>query len=90
MYYVYILWSYEQSKFYIGYTNDIKRRLSEHRAGKVHSTKRYTQFTLLFYEAFIAQEDAIRRELYFKTTKGKKALRLMLRHSLSRHKEEER
>jgi predicted GIY-YIG superfamily endonuclease len=35
--------------------------------------------TLIFYEAFLHQQDATRREQYFKTTAGKRALKLMMR-----------
>ena len=38
---------------------------------------------LVFYEAFISKEDALRREEYFKTTKGKKSLRLIVRNSVN-------
>lgn len=37
---------------------------------------------LIFYEAFQSSKDAIRRERYLKSTKGKTTLRLMLRESL--------
>jgi len=37
----------------------------------------------MFYEAFILEKDAKRREKYFKTTKGKRVLRLMLKDSLN-------
>jgi len=82
MYYTYVLFSKQDNKFYIGYTADLKRRLSEHNNGKVYSTHRLTMPRVIFYEAFVSQEDARRREQYFKTTKGKKTLRLMLRGSL--------
>jgi putative endonuclease len=82
MYYVYVLYSKDENKFYIGSTSDLKRRVEEHKAGKVHTTCRYKSITLLFYEAFYGKEDALRRECYFKTTKGRKSLRLILRDSL--------
>ncbi len=87
MYYVYILWSCKRSKFYIGYTNNLERRLKEHREGKVHTTKRYQDHILIFYEAFTEKEDALRREKYFKTTKGKKTLRLMLHDTLIKYRQ---
>jgi len=34
MFYVYILKSEKDGKLYIGYTNDLKRRLEEHNSGK--------------------------------------------------------
>jgi putative endonuclease len=82
-FYVYVL--FDKVKFYIGLTTNLKRRLREHLTGKVYSTKRYNQkeLKLIFVEIFNNKKDARRRELYLKTTKGRKALRLMLRKSLN-------
>ena len=82
MHYVYILWSEKENKFYIGYTVDLERRLKEHGNGCCHTTARMDNPKLVFFEAFVCENDARRREQYFKTTKGKKALRLMLREGL--------
>lgn len=82
MFYTYVLWSKEDKKFYTGYSENLERRLQEHRKGHVHTTVRLKAPELIFYEAFVSKEDALRREEYFKTTKGKKILRLMLRASL--------
>ncbi|GIW65241.1 MAG: excinuclease ABC subunit C [Candidatus Parcubacteria bacterium] len=81
MYYVYVIKS-ENGKCYIGRTNDLKRRFKEHLMGKNHTTHRMKNIKLIFYECFISKEDSIRRERYFKTTKGKKSLKLILRDSL--------
>jgi putative endonuclease len=82
MYYVYILQSLKDKKLYIGYTTDLKRRIKEHKYGGSESTKKRLPFRLVFYEAFILEKDAKRREKYFKTTKGKRSLKLMLADSL--------
>ena len=82
MYYTYVLWSSEDKRFYIGYTTNLKRRLCEHKNDQVYSTSRLADLKLIFYEAFVSRKDAVRREQYFKTTKGKKALRLILRNSI--------
>ncbi|MFC1756536.1 GIY-YIG nuclease family protein [Patescibacteria group bacterium] len=82
MFYVYILYSLSDKKFYIGYTNNIERRMSEHKSGKVASTANRKNLKLIFYEAYFSKQDAERREKYFKTTKGKKVLKQMLRESL--------
>jgi putative endonuclease len=82
MHKVYILYSKKDDKFYTGYTADIDRRMKEHRYAAVHTTARYSDFTLIYYEAFLSKADAMRREGYFKTTKGKQALHLILRESL--------
>ena len=86
MHYVYVLISDVDRKFYIGYTNALKRRLREHNSGKSLSTKGRRPFTLLYYEAHLSKSDALRREHYFKTTKGKSSLRQMLRDSLNQQK----
>ena len=82
MHYTYALWSVQSQKFYIGYTTDLNRRLSEHRNDKGHATSRMDNPSLVFYEGFVSKEDALRRETYFKTTKGKKSLRLIVRSSI--------
>jgi len=48
----------------------------------VLSTQNRTPFKLLYYEAHLSKKDALRRENYFKTTKGKTTLRQMLREAL--------
>jgi putative endonuclease len=82
MHYVYVLLSQKDHKFYIGFTSDLKRRLKEHTDGKSPSTKSRRPLMLLYYEAHLSKDDAMRRENYFKTTKGKATLKLMLRGSL--------
>ncbi len=85
MFYVYILISLKDKKFYIGYTGDLRRRLKEHNAGKNISTKSRRPLKLMYYEAHLSKADAERRERYFKTTKGKATLKQMLRCSLEKH-----
>jgi len=81
MYYTYVLQSLKDKNLYIGFTSDLRRRLQQHKLGGSISTKKRLPFCCIFYEAFISKEDAKRREGYFKTNKGKKALKLMLRAS---------
>lgn len=79
MYYVYLLQSQRDKKLYTGYTENLRERLKEHNAGKNYSTKFRTPLKLIFYEAYPNKEDALRRERYLKTEKGKITVRLMLR-----------
>ena len=85
MFYVYVLLSLKDEKFYIGFTGDLRRRLKEHNAGKNISTKSRRPLKLVYYEAHLSKADAERRERYFKTTKGKATLKQMLRCSLEKH-----
>ena len=59
MYYVYVIKSKVNEKLYIGSTNNLKRRLAEHR--RKTSLKR-ASFNLVYYEAFASEVDARRRE----------------------------
>ena len=82
MYYVYVLQNKETGKLYTGYTANLLRRLKEHKNGNTQTTKTLKTNKLIFYEAFMNKMDAIRREKYFKTTKGKSSLRQTIRKSL--------
>jgi len=82
MFYVYILLSLTDYKFYIGFTQDVAKRVKEHNSGKVPSTQPRRPFEIVYYEAHLSQEDAQRRERYFKTSKGKTTLKQILKDSL--------
>ena len=83
MFYVYVLRSKKDHQFYTGYTGDLKRRLSEHHRGLSEATKPRKPFELIYYEAYIHEEDAQRRERYLKTGMGKRDLRKRLHRTLN-------
>lgn len=78
-YYVYVLKSVNKDFIYVGFTSDLRRRFKEHNNREELSTKHYAPFELIHYEAYRNIKDAKRREEYFKTTKGKITLKLMLK-----------
>lgn len=78
MWYVYALYSKELDRFYIGYTENMERRLAEHQAGKTHTTDRMGIVELVYYEACFVKEDATRRERQLKTGFGRGYLRKRL------------
>jgi putative endonuclease len=82
MYYLYVLRIQLDGGLNTGYTGNLKNRLKQHQNGEVTSTKPRRPLELIFYEEYRNQVDAKRRERYFKTTRGKSSLRLMLRDSL--------
>ena len=62
-FYVYILASRIGGTLYIGVTNDLVRRVAEHRLKLVESfTKKYEIYRLVYFEQFDDSENAIRRE----------------------------
>jgi putative endonuclease len=81
MHYVYTL-QLKNGTLYVGQTGNLKRRIGEHKDNKVRST-RHRDCKLVFYESFLSKDDAIRREVYFKSSKGKSTLRMMLQKSLN-------
>ncbi len=82
--YVYVLLSKKDDKFYIGYTNNLKRRIEEHNAKKNFSTKGRLPLILIYVEACINEEDSRRREKYLKTTQGRRFMKLRLRQLLQK------
>ena len=70
-YYVYILQSEKDGKFYTGYTKDLKLRFEQHQKGLVESTKNRHPLKLIYFEACINQQDATQREKYLKSYHGK-------------------
>ncbi len=75
MYFTYVLLSQKDSKFYIGFTSNLKERFEEHSHGFVPSTKDRRPLKLVYYEACLVQNDAIKREKYFKTGFGRRFLK---------------
>ena len=82
MYYVYALLSDKDNNFYIGFTENIEQRLDEHNTGKNVSTKNRRPFKLIYCEGHTSKFDALRRERYFKTTKGKATIKQILKDAL--------
>jgi putative endonuclease len=75
MFYTYVLKSKKDKKLYIGWTNDLKRRVFNHNNGKVIATKSRIPLEIVYYEACQSQKKAIQREKYFKTGFGRKFLK---------------
>jgi putative endonuclease len=83
-YCVYILFSKKDFELYTGYTTNLEARIKDHNSGGTKSTSYRTPLELIFCEFYLFEEDARKREMYFKTTMGKKAIKLMLRTTLDK------
>jgi putative endonuclease len=77
MFIVYVLFSLKDKKRYIGFTSNLERRLTEHNSGKVKSTKNRKPFELVYSEEFTSKTDAMNREKFFKSGKGREFLTLI-------------
>jgi len=81
-FYVYILFSIKDHKFYTGFTTDLKDRLSRHARGEVRSTKNRRPLKLIHYEYFIDCQDAKAREVFLKSGFGRNNLKKALQNTL--------
>ncbi len=77
-FYVYVLESTKDGKYYIGCTNNLKKRIKEHENGYNFSTALRLPFKLIYFEGGLSELDAKRREKYLKTTQGRRFLGLRL------------
>jgi len=78
-FWVYVLESLKDGNRYIGYTNNLKRRIEEHKEdGLSFSIKFRLPFNLIYFEGCLNMEDAKRRENYLKSTQGRRFLGLRL------------
>ena len=71
MYKVYIIYSKIIDKYYVGYTNEIDRRIKEHNRVKGKFTDRGIPWEIVYTEIFDDKNDAIKREAEIKAKKSR-------------------
>lgn len=81
-YYVYILYSLADRKFYIGSTSDLRQRFKQHTSGQVVSTKNRKGLEVIHYEYFINKADALAREKFLKSGYGHEQIKAFLKRTL--------
>ena len=67
-YFVYLIGSHKHHKLttYVGYTNNLKKRINLHNKGLGAKFTRGRKWKLLYYEKFRRKGEAISREIYIK------------------------
>ena len=86
MYKVYLLLSIQSGKTYTGFTNDIERRLREHNVTETRGfTLRYRPWVLIHIEAFELKADAMAREKFYKSGKGREKIKEIVQLYLNNH-----
>jgi putative endonuclease len=78
MYSVYVLKSLKDNRTYVGFTKHLDQRLKEHNSGQVESTKNRTPFILWYKEDFSDQNEAYKKEKFYKTSWGRRKLKNIL------------
>ncbi len=77
-FFVYIVTNKNRSTLYIGITNDLKRRLFEHRGGEIPGfTAQYRLNRLIYFESFPDPASAIAREKQLKGWRREKKVKLI-------------
>ena len=72
MKYVYILQSEsDPDRYYVGLTDDLRRRLSQHNSAAVSHTSKYVPWRLKTFVGFSEDQAAIAFERYLKTASGR-------------------
>jgi putative endonuclease len=78
-YYNYVMQSRKNGNLYVGYTNDLQKRLKEHNQGLNKSTKSSRPWKVIYYESCLDKDDAERREVYLKTNQGQRLIKRRLK-----------
>ena len=78
MFYVYILRSQTTGRHYTGHTVNPTQRLGQHNHGITASTKNRGRWELVHQEVFTTRAEAMRREKFLKSGKGREELAQIL------------
>ena len=79
--YTYILQSESSRRYYVGSTNDIERRVSEHLRSHSLATRKRGPWKLVYQESFETLLEARRRELEIKAWKSAKLISTLIEAS---------
>src|SRR3989344_3041275 len=75
MWYVYVLSSIKNGKWYIGSTKDLRKRILSHNLGRNKATKYGVPWKIIYGEVSLNQKDARNREKYLKSGMGRRYLK---------------
>ncbi|MBU9888247.1 MAG: GIY-YIG nuclease family protein [Candidatus Omnitrophica bacterium] len=78
MWYIYILQSDKSGRYYVGYTENLEKRVQEHNSGKTKSLKAHLPVRVICVEKRLTKQDAYRRERQIKSYKGGEAFKRLL------------
>ncbi len=77
-YAVYILYSNQVDQFYVGSSSNLEDRLFRHKNHGSKSTKKATDWELVYHEKFNDRTLAVRRELEIKKKKSRKYIEFLI------------
>jgi putative endonuclease len=77
-YHFYILYSKSLNKYYVGHTNNLTRRLSEHNSGQTKSTRSGKPWILVYTDEFNSKLEANKEEIKIKKMKSRKYIESLI------------
>ncbi|TSC57516.1 MAG: putative endonuclease [Candidatus Peregrinibacteria bacterium Greene0416_62] len=83
MHHVYLIEGQPKGTWYIGYTTDLKRRITEHNQHKNVSTSKELSWKLIYCETYVNKMDALGREKFLKSGSGRRFLKKQLLHFIA-------
>jgi putative endonuclease len=76
---MYILYSVEYDRYYVGHCEALESRLSRHNNAAVPSTKKYVPWVLVYFEAFTTRAEASKRVREIKKKKSRKYIEYLVK-----------
>jgi putative endonuclease len=77
-YFAYVIKSVNHDYFYKGHYKDLEVRLRQHNSGMTKSIRPFLPFVIVYFEEFGTLFEAVKREKYFKSSRGREFLKKVL------------
>jgi putative endonuclease len=81
MFYTYVLRSLKKNILYKGSTENLNQRLEQHNNGLVTFTSKFKPWKFVYHETFTTRAEAMAREKFFKSGKGREWLKNVIEKS---------
>ena len=78
MYYLYILFSFQANKYYIGHTSDLDGRLHRHNSNHNGYTGKWSDWKVVYTELYDNKQQAYQRERVLKSWKSKSRIKMLV------------
>ena len=75
MFYVYVIEHQKTELIHVGFTQDLSKRLKEHNQKGFLTSKKENSWRVIYYEAYLHEIDARKREEYFRTHIGRNVIK---------------
>ena len=85
MYFVYILYSKDFDRYYVGQCEDLESRLKRYNGKAVPSTKKYTPWEMVYTESFSSRSEAVKRETEIKNKKSRRYIEFIIGGGTGKH-----